>query len=116
MRNATECIQAVKTFEENVKDRVVIERIAEKITQKCYKRALEGYSAIIIGLYDLIGIVEENDFIEIVEESQGVSTSAGMRIIEKLVVKELEKYGFNIISLDYVGLYISWKENEKECE
>lgn len=104
MRNATECIQAVKTFEENVKDRVVIERIAEKITQKCYKRASEGYSAIIIGLYD---------FINIVEESQGVSTSAGMRIIEKLVVKELEKYGFNI-SLDYVGLYISWKEKEKE--
>lgn len=106
MRNVTECIQAVKTFEENVKDRAVIERITEKITQKCYKRALEGYSAIIIGLYD---------FIEIVEESQGMSTPAGMRIIEKLVVKELEKYGFNI-SLDYVGLYISWKENEKECE
>lgn len=106
MRNAIDCIEAVKIFEENVKDKAVIERITEKITQKCYKRASEGYSAITISLYD---------FINIVEESQGISTSASMRIIEKLIVEELEKYGFNI-SLDYVGLYISWKENEKECE
>lgn len=106
MRNVTECIQAVKTFEENVKDRAVIERIAEKITQQCYENALGGYTSITIGL---------NSFTTIVQESQGVTTIKGLDIIEKLVEEEISKYGF-YVHRNAIGLYISWKENEKECE
>lgn len=106
MINATECIQAVKTFEENAKDKAVIERVTEAITQKCYENALGGYTSITIG---------SNSFISIVRESQGVITSKGLDIIEKLVEEEISKQGFFVLR-NAVGLYISWKENEKECE
>lgn len=106
MRNVTECIQAVKTFEENVKDRAVIERITERITQKCYENALEGYTSVTI---------RSNSFISIVHDSQGVTTPKGLDIIEKLVEEEISKQGF-YAHRNATGLYISWKENEKECE
>ena len=106
MKNVIDCIQAVKTFEENVKDKAVIERIAEKITQKCYENALRGYTSVTIG---------SNNFISIVRDSQGVTTTNGLDIIEKLVEEEISKHGFYVLR-NAIGLYISWKENEKECE
>ena len=106
MKNVTDCIQAVKTFEENVKDKFVIERIAEKITQKCYENALAGYTSITI---------EPNSFISIVRDSQGVTTSKDLYLIEKLVEEEISKYGF-YVHQSTVGLHISWKENEEKCE
>lgn len=104
MKNVTDCIQAVKTFEENVKDKAVIERITEKITQKCYENALRGYTGVTIG---------SNNFISIVRDSQGVTTTNGLDIIEKLVEEEISKHGF-YVHRSTVGLYISWKESEKE--
>jgi hypothetical protein len=101
MINVIDCIQAVKTFEENVKDKAVIERITEKITQQCYENALGGYTSITIGL---------DSFMSIVRESQGVTTTKGLDIIEKLVEEEISKYGF-YIHRNAIGLYISWKEN-----
>ena len=111
MKNVTDCIQAVKTFEEKVKDKIVIERIAEKITQKCYENALAGYTSITIG---------PDNFISIVRDSQGVITSKGLDgifldVIEKLVEEEISKYGF-YVHQSAVGLHISWKEDEEKCE
>jgi hypothetical protein len=104
MINVIDCIQAVKTFEENVKDKAVIERITEKITQQCYENALGGYTSITIGL---------DSFMTIVQESQGVTTTKGLDIIEKLVEEEISKYGFYVYR-NAIGLYISWKESKKE--
>lgn len=106
MKNVTDCIQAVKTFEENVKDKIVIERIVEKITQKCYENALAGYTSITI---------ESNSFISIVRDSHGVITPKGLDIIETLVKEEISKHGF-YVHQTAVGLHISWKENEEKCE
>lgn len=106
MRNVTDCIQAVKTFEENVKDKIVIERIAEKITQKCYENALAGYTSVTIN---------SNSFISIVRDSQGVTSPKGLEVIEPLVEEEISKHGFYVYR-NAVGLYISWKESIKECE
>lgn len=100
MRNVADCIEAVKMFEENAKDKVVIERITEKITQKCYEEALTGRTNITIGL---------DSFMSIVRESQGITTPEGLDIIEKLVREEISKYGF-YVNRNLIGMYISWKE------
>ena len=105
MKNATDCIQAVKIFEENVKDKAVIERIAEKITQKCYESALEGYTSVTI---------QSNNFISIVQESQGIAAPKSLNTIIKLVEEEICKYGFYVYQNE-MGLYISWKENKKNA-